>query len=348
MDSDLLLGIVVTIILTLIPLIIATGGTLKQYIINQYPHLLYLTGFWVSMTIWALLKILSYLFNSDLLHFLHIYALIPMGYCAILYNDSISCASIHFFKLFLMTITSTALIIFSFSDAIVTDDIPKFVGKFRDAALTQMTLICAIFIYGSLKILIYTPKNLKLYSLLNLLGTFLIAGPPLFYQYKNFELSILASLSLLAGILINGVIFFKEPTLAFLIPFKTYRIIIQRTNSGIILFKHDWNELEAQDSENIFAAFISAISSCFDQTINKGNVREIKFEEALITFKASKQVPLACILISSSSSITLSSSFNKFANDVFKDYVNIEKDAHSMNKYDKGTELLEKYFRFIP
>jgi len=86
----------------------------------------------------------------------------------------------------------------------------------------------------------------------------------------------------------------------------------------------------------------------FDLTINQGNIRKIKFEEAEITFKASKKVPLACILISSDSSITLRSSFDKFADDVFKDYKNIEKNSHSTNKYANGIVLLEKHFPFIP
>ena len=63
------------------------------------------------------------------------------------------------------------------------------------------------------------------------------------------------------------------------------------------------------------------------------NVKKIKFEEAEITFKASREVPLACILISSDSSITLRSSFDKFADDVFKDYKNIFETAFFYLKY---------------
>ena len=158
----------------------------------------------------------------------------------------------------------------------------------------------------------------------------------------------IATGSMALGLLIIAITFLKEPKLAYILPFKTYRILIQRTDSGTVLFQHDWNPLETEFSEKTFSGMMQAINTMFDKTINKGNVRKIKFDEAEITFKVSGEVPLACVLISSDSSITLRTSFNKFANDVFKDCINIEKNDHSMNYYDNGIILLEKHFPFIP
>ncbi len=341
---------------SLIPAILAITSTLSRYFKDRYPHLKYLAGMWTCGAIWILFQAISDLFLNIYLHRICFYALIVMGYFAILFVDSVTRDSIDIFKIILMTITSTAVFILSFSPNAVTieteasSQYPTFHGYFKVAAIIHMILVISVFAYGSIKIHIYTPENLKKYSMLNVLGAYLWGIQPLWFQFTYLEKETpgISTASMAAGILIIAAIFIKKPKLAYILPFKTYRIMIQRTNTGIILFKHDWNELEAPDGENIFSGNLSAINTIFDLSINKGNVKKIKFEEAQITFKASKEVPLACILISSDSSITLRSSFDKFADDVFKDYKNIEKNSHSTNKYDNGIALLNKHFPFIP
>ena len=349
-------GVIIAFI-SLIPSALATISTLIQYFKDKYPHLKYLAGMWGCGTIWILFQAVSDLFSSIPLHFICFYSSIVMGYFAILFVDSVTRDSIDIFKIILMTISSTAVVLLSFlqDDAVIIETeartpYPTFNGDFKIAAIIQMILVVLVFVYGSIKIYIYTPGNLKKYSMLNVLGTYLWGIQPLWFQFTDLEKDTpgISTASMAVGILIIAIIFIKKPKLAYILPFKTYRIMIQNTNTGIIFFKHDWNKLEAPDSENIFSGIMQAISTIFEHTINKGKVKKIRFEEAEITFKASEKVPLACILISSDSSITLRSSFDKFANDVFKDDINIEKISHSMNKYDNGNVFLIKHFPFIP
>jgi len=344
-------------LISLIPLILSVILTLTRYFKDRYPYLKYLAGMWISLTIWILFQAISDLLLNIYLHLICFYALIVLGYFAILFVDSVTRDSIDHLKLILMTISSTAVIIFSFSpeDAIrieteAVTPYPTMVGDFRTAAIIHMVLVISVSVYGFIKIFIHTPEKLKKYSMVNVLGSYLWGIQPLFIQFTDMEKNTpgLSTASMAAGVLINAIIFLKEPKLAYVITFKAYRLLIQNTNTSIILFKHDWNELEAPESENIFSGNMQAISTIFDLSINKGNVKKIKFDEAEITFKASEKVPLACILISSDSSITLRSSFDKFADDVFRDYQNIEKNSHSTNKYENGTILLAKYFPFIP
>jgi len=266
--------------------------------------------------------------------------------------------------MFFTTIAASFVIILSFDlnnipafnpDAIIIDPeavtpYPAMAGNFKLAVMIAATLLVSIALYGNFKVLIHSPKNLKKYSLLNILGTYFWGIQPVWIQVTDLEEDYpgLATGSMALGLLIVAIIVLKEPKLAYILPFKAYRIFIQRTDSGDILFKHDWNELEAIGSENIFSGMMQALNTMFDSTINKGNVRKIKFDEAEITFKVSKEVPLACILISSDTSITLRNSFENFANDVFKDYSIMERNSHSINKYDNGITFLEKHFPFIP
>jgi hypothetical protein len=308
------------------------------------------------MTIWILFQALSNLLLSIPLNIICFYAFVVMGFFANMFVDSITRDFMDNLKMILIAMASMAVIVLSLaSNAVVIEldaeiPYPTMSGDFRIAVLILMALVSLVTVYGSIKISIHTPKNLKKYSLINILGTYLWTIQPLWFQFSKIEQSVIgiSTFSMGAGILINAIVFIKKPKLAYIIPFKAYRIMIQNTNTGIILFKHDWNKLEALANENIFSGNMQAISTIFDLTINQGNVRKIKFDKAEITFIVSEKVPLTCILISSRSSITLRSSFDKFANDVFKDYIIIEKNSHSTNKYENGIALLEKHFPFIP
>ncbi len=344
-------------LVSLIPLILSIILTIIQYFKDRHPYLKYLAGMWISLSIWVLFQAISDLLLNIYLHLICFYALIVLGYFAILFVDSVTRDSIDLLKIILITVASSAVIIFSFSpeDAVKIETegltpYPTMVGDFRTAAIIHMLLVISVSAYGFIKIYIHTPVSLKKYSLLNVLGSYLWGIQPVLIQFTEMEKNSpgISTASMAAGVLINAIIFIKEPKLAYVLPFKAYRIMIQNTNTSIIIFKHDWNELEAPDSENIFSGNLQAISTIFDLSINKGNVKKIKFEEAEITFKASKEVPLACILISSELSIALRSSFDKFADDVFNDYSTIERNSHSTNKYENGKALLEKHFPFIP
>lgn len=342
----------------------ATIFTFIQYFKNKYTHLKYYGGMWLMLSIWILFQAISDLFLSIPLHFLVFYALIIFSYFVNLSVDTITRDSIDPYKMFFTTIASSFVVILSFDfnnfptfnpDAIIIDPeavtpYPTMNGSFKIAVMIAATLLISIALYGNFKVLIHSPKKLKKYSLLNILGTYLWGIQPVWIQVTHLEEVYpgLATGSMALGLVIIAIITLKEPKLAYILPFKAYRILIQRTDNGDILFKHDWNKLEAPGSEEIFSRMMQAVNTMFDMTINKGNVKNIKFDEAEITFKVSKVAPLVCILISSDYSITLRNSFDTFANEVYKDFINDKNNFLSMNKNNKGMIILKKNFPYIP
>ena len=353
-------GVIIAFI-ALIPSTLATVLTLIQYFKDKYNHLKYMAGLWACLTVWILFQAIGDLmvYNEDLairLHFICFYALIVMGYFANLFVDSVTRDSIDLFKMILITIASSAVIIFSFApDAVIIDPdavtpYPTMHGNFRTASLIHMILFVLVAFYGNLKVFIHTPKHLKFYSFLNLFGTYLWGVQPLWIQFTTLERAFpgIATGSMAIGTLLIALVLIKHPKLAYILPFKAYRILIMDTKSGIILFKHDWNKLEAEGSENIFSGMLQAISTMFDQTINKGNVRDINFDEAILTLKISRKTPIACILISSNISRTLRTSFNNFSTQVFSDYENKEEKSLVKKNYERGKIIIENYFPFVP
>ncbi len=355
MDLNWSTGVIIGFI-SLIPMSIATLLTLIQYFKDRYSHLKYLSGMWVCLTIWILIQAVADLLLNVNLHLICFYALIVMGYYANLFVDSVTRDSIDLFKMIITTVLSSAVVLLSFSpDAVIIEweavtPYPTMHGNFRRAALFQMIWLIFISVYGSVKVFIHTPKKLNFYSFLNLFGTYLWGVQPLWIQFTHLEKQFpgIATGSMAIGILIIALVLIKQPKLAYILPFKVYRLIVMDTKSGVLLYKHDWNELEAQSSENILSGMLQAISKMFNQTINKGNVREIKFDEAILTLKESSKTPVACILISSSISKTLKSSFEDFANEVFRDYENVKEESLIRENYEKGNSTIEKYFPFVP
>jgi len=348
------LGVIIGFI-SVIPCALATILTLIQYFKDKYSHLKYLAGMWASLTTWIVFQGIGDLLLDKKIHLICFYSIIIMGYYANLFVDSITRDSIDLFKMILMTIVSSVVVILSFSsDAVIikwdaTTPYPTFHGNFRTAALIQMVFLVSVSFYGNMKVFLHTPKHLRFYSFLNIFGTYLWGLQPLWIQFTHLEKQFpgIATGSMAIGMLIIAIVFIKEPKLAYILPFKVYRIIIMDTKSGIILFKHDWNELKAEGSENIFSGMIQAISKMFDKTINKGNIRNIKFDEAILTLRISQTSPIACILISSSVSKTLRSSFKDFSKEAFHDYEN-EEESLIKEDYKKGNDILEKYFPFVP
>jgi hypothetical protein len=355
-------GVIITFI-SLIPSTLAMLLTLIQYFKDRYVHLKYLTGMYACLTIWILFQAISDVtaFEEELsinLHFIGFYALAIMGFFANLFVDSITRDSIDLFKIIITTILSSAVIIFSFTpDAVIIRYDPEGVplyptmhGNFRIAALIQMIWLIMVFFYGNLKVFLHTPKKLKFYSSLNLFGNYVWIIQPLWIQFTELEEQFpgIATGSMAIGILIIALVFIKEPKLAYILPLKVYRILILDTNRGVILYKHDWNELKAQSSEKLFSGMIQAISKMFDQTINKGNVRDINFDEAILTLKISRKKPIACILISSRLTKTLRTSFQDFANEIFNDYEELKEESLIKENYEKRNFILENYFPFVP
>jgi len=348
-------GVIITFV-PLIPSSIASVLTLIQYYKDKYSHLIYLSGIWICLTIWIFFQGISDLLLSIPLHIIGFYSLIAVIYFANLYVDSITRDSIDVLKMIIVTISSSSIMILSFlpNAVIIKRDASTlfmtFNGNFRYAALIQVFLFVLITTYGNLKVLLHTPKHLKFYSCLNLFGTYLYGIQPLWIQFTHLEDYFPGATngSMAIGTLLISIVIIQHPKLAYIIPLKVYRILIMDTKSGLILYKHDWNELKATSSENILSGMLQAVNKMFDQTINKGNICDIKFDEAILTYEKSKKMSIACVIISNKISRILRTSFKDFAEEVFNDYENTNENSALKKNCEKCEIILEKHFPFVP
>ena len=92
----------------------------------------------------------------------------------------------------------------------------------------------------------------------------------------------------------------KEPSIIYILPFKAYRLTVFETSEGVTLIKHDWAELRSID-ENVFSMLIQATRSVLNEIINKGEVRKIDLDKAVLMVQHDVKYPIVSVLVTSKS-----------------------------------------------
>ena len=109
-----------------------------------------------------------------------------------------------------------------------------------------------------------------------------------------------------------GLIFVKQPKLAYILPFKAVRLTVIETNGGIPLFTHAWSS-EGLIDDSLFTGMLHATSQFMDESLKRGNVHEVHLEKAILLIQSSEKYPISSILLVTKSSRSLRHALNKFA-----------------------------------
>ena len=83
----------------------------------------------------------------------------------------------------------------------------------------------------------------------------------------------------------------------FILPFKALRLTVIETQGGISLFTHKWDDSSLIDNEDLWAGMLQGVNLIFRESLNKGDVQEIKLANAMLLVQHSKQYPVACIVV---------------------------------------------------
>ena len=280
----------IIISLALIPEFIAVGISLRGYFTKKYPHFLYMSFTWFFMFVGTFLLALSYLFIDKALYPFAIIANAPLTFSIMLLVDSISRKNVDPWKLIAVTIVSTCLIVFSVdSNAVIInkdffgESAPALSGRF-DLAGSAIFIIAGFFwLYYMAKIYINAPLSIKRDAGINLLGA-IIAGPGAAIAFASGFVWILPGTDyacIAIGALTCAYAFNRQPKLGYVLPFKVYRIMIINSNSGITLFSYDWDKVQPFDNQ-LFSAALTGICSILNESLGKGIIREIEFEQGVL------------------------------------------------------------------
>lgn len=149
------------------------------------------------------------------------------------------------------------------------------------------------------------------------------------------------------GALITILVLLKEPSIIYILPFKAYRLTVFETREGVTLIKHDWAELRSID-ENVFSMLIQATRSVLNEIINKGEVRKIDLDKAVLMVQHDVKYPIVSVLVTSKSCKSLQYGLKAFHEQFISNYVSNLANLKDPTQFKGAEVLIEKIFDFIP
>ena len=347
-----------TIILFLatIPELIALFISVQGYLRKKYPHFIYMSLTWFFMFIGTFLLTISYLNVDTSLYRIAIIANGPITFSIMLLVDSISRQNIDPLKLFITTIATTCLVVFAFepnsvkiNDSYLGEKAPALAGRFDIAGSLIFTLAGLFWLFYMAKIYIHAPANIKRDAGINLLGA-IIAGPGAALAFATGFVWILPGTDyacIAVGALTCSYAFMKQPKLGYVLSFKVYRIMAINATSGLALYTHDWDREQPFDDQ-LFSAALFGISSILDESLDKGVIKEIEFEQGILMLEHVINYPVFFVLVASESRPILKHALNLFSKSFVELFPSSEVEGNTeISKYSKATKLLSDNFPFV-
>jgi hypothetical protein len=194
------------------------------------------------------------------------------------------------------------------------------------------------------------PKELKKLVNLLLFGSILFSFVTTFMYTLGGFIKIFNSIGFIThsiGALLTIITIWKDPKIIYILPFKAYRILVVDTNAGTGLFKHDWAELKAVD-ENIFSMVLQAVGSILDEVLRKGEIKEIKMDQAILLVQHTQNSPVASVLVTSKSSTSLKLGLKKFNREFIDTYQNQFDELYEVSRFKDAKKIVDHIFDFVP
>lgn len=342
-----------------ITIFVAFFLTLRQYLKHHYEHVLYMALMWFSYLMWCLFHTTGSLLGSvELYTYIGCFSLIPAAYFVVLLGDTVTRDSFDARKLVYVTLLSVYYVAM-----VLTSDITM--GEYKiiqglKPEITRYDTSGALFLllvisfntlfYYMLRVHQKAPKVLKKYTRLLFWGAFIITilGSILFVAFDTYVPGMFFITFAIGSVLIS-IAFYKQPRLAFFLPFKALRLIVVNTESGVSLYTYNWLKKEdAEVDKNLISGMVQGISLILKQSLKRGNVREISLDEGIMIIHRSKEYDIACVLISSKSSRALREGLGEFAERFYSTFSDAFKESWSTSKFDDATVIVDDCFSFIP
>jgi len=317
-----------SLLLSLFFLVIAVWGTFQELILIS-TYLQNIMGY----NLQAIISISSYT------HFLFIGSI----FILILFIDIISRERVEPLKLLFFTNLVTAGIVFFIYDE---SDMINLI--FFAIMLFQSFL----FLYISAKIYSKSPQSMKSAAIILIIGgIFFTLVPVIFEILPDFGLEIgipfITQLSIGLGVLAIAYIFKKQPKLAYILPFRASRLTIIDSLRGICIFNHIWDKSSKVD-DDLFGGMMQGISGILKETVNRGNIRQIELEQALLLVYRDEKYPVAFVLLSNEFNKSLRLALKQFAEKFYLTFSDKFDDLSNISQFNSASKLVEEVFPFIP
>lgn len=340
-----------------IPEIIAVIISALGYVRTKYLHFRAMFITWFFLWIGNFLLAWAYLTLNTTLYRIGIVLSIPLTYGIMLLVDSVSRGSIDPFKLFLITVASTALVIFAFdldavtiNTSVLGEQAPALVGRFNAAGSIIFLLAGILWLFYMTKIFVRAPESVKTASRVNLVGA-VIAGPGSMIAFVSGFVWVLPGTDyfcISVGALLCAYAFGTQPKLGYVLPFRVYRLNVVNIGAGVPLYDYTWEDPGFLNA-TLFSGAIKGISGILDESLRQGDVREITFEKGILISQRLAKFPVAFILVATRSAPILKHALNLFARDFEREFRPVLADLTTVDlaHLRSASSIVETCFPFI-
>lgn len=149
------------------------------------------------------------------------------------------------------------------------------------------------------------------------------------------------------GALTCAYAFSKQPKLGYVLPFKVYRLMTINTTSGLALYTYDWDTEQLFDNQ-LFSAALIGISSILNESLGKGIIKEIEFEQGTLIIKQLIDYPVYFVLIANESRPIIKRALDLFSKAFILTFPAEQIDGNiEISKFSKADSLLKEHFPFV-
>jgi hypothetical protein len=278
------------------------------------------------------------------------------GLCIFLLSDYFLYEKFNPIKTAIISILSALSIVYSLDpQAIINYDTSSghqiYYTNGMYATITSLFIIYVafLFLYMNIRILLNAPINLKKPIYIISLGSVFtcVITPLLIFFQVFFYIPGIDAITFSIGFFLISTQFAKHPTILFLLPFRVIRLDVIHNKSGVGLFTHYW-EKKAEFSETLYSGMIHAVRGIIDETIKRGEIQEIKLENAIIILRHSIKFKGLYVLVSTKSSKILRDAFDQFVSAFERKFGNSIDNITDISSLYSAKEFITQYFSFVP
>jgi hypothetical protein len=335
--------------------LILTGAIITLYnATKRKNYLVYLfSASWLAQAVFWYLDSAAHLFYSPILMKI---AFIPQSIgvpCMFIFIELIKKENVNPIKMIILALIETIFLMFLFLPGAMevrSGYGVHFIGPTRFFQI--IWLIYYVFFYFSWSYQTFkkAPQELKHLVTLLLYGSILFSVVTTIFYAMGTLITFLNPVGFIMhgiGALITIIVILKDPAIINILPFKAYRLLVFETGKGITLFKHDWAEITAIE-ENVFSMLLQATRNVLNEILNKGEVRKIDMDKAILLIQHDIKFPIVSVLVTSKSSKSLRYSLKKFHDQFILKYSSDFNNFQDVERFQEANILVEKVFEFVP
>ena len=109
-----------------------------------------------------------------------------------------------------------------------------------------------------------------------------------------------------------------------------------------------WDKTSSGIDNDLFGGMLQGISGILQETVNRGRVRQIELEHAILLIYSIEKYPLAFVLLSNEFNKALRLALKQFAEKFFLEFADKFDDLSYTTQFESASKLVEETFPFIP